>query len=134
MISKEQYDQQISKLNPSSANGPKTEFIDTFKEMINLIKGINKGAKILISAILPRMWDFDRRNLVRIEYNNILKKVAQEEEIYFIQSYSPFFDRNKNLKEDLFCNDGLHLSPAGTRVFKTFICDKIDRAIKNKLV
>ena len=59
-----------------------------------------------------------------------IKKVAQEEEIYFIQSYSPFFDRNNNLKEDLFCYDGLHLSPAGTRVFKTFIYDKIDRAIK----
>ena len=134
IITKESYEQQITSLNPAPANGPATVFKDTIKEIIHLIKSQNQLAKILVSAIIPRSWDHDRRNLVRISYNNLLKNLAREENSYFIETYSPFFDGNKNLKSQLFSYDGLHLSPAGSWVLKTFLCDKIARALKNKLV
>ena len=115
-------------------NGPALEFKDTFQQILDLIKSINPQAKILISAIIPRKWEHDHRHLVRISDNNILKKLADGKHIFFVQTYSPFFDKNKNLKMDLFSYDGLHLSKSGSSVLHTFLCDKIDRAIKNKLV
>ena len=134
VITEESYNQRLHHLNPPPANGPALEFKDTFQQILDLIKDINPQAKILISAIIPRKWDHDRRHLVRISYNNLLKKLADGKHIFFVQTYSPFFDKNKNLKMDLFSHDGLHLSKSGSSVLRTFLCDKIDRAIKNKLV
>ena len=134
IISEGKFKEQLHRLNPPPANGSAVAFRDTFQNIIDCIRCRNLEAKILVSAIIPRKWDHDRRHLVRISYNNILKKLADGKSVFFVQSYSPFFDSQRNLKSDLFSYDGLHLSKKGSTVLRTFLCDKIDRAIKNKLV
>ena len=134
VISSDCYREELAKLNPPPANGPAIVFRDTFVEIINFIMVANPQAKILLSALLPRKWDHDRRHLIRISYNNILKKMADGTKIFFIETYRPFFDSQGNLKNSLFAYDGLHLSYAGSTVLRTFLCDKIDRAMKNLLV
>ena len=74
--SKEEYDSKIASLNPPPAIASANTFRDTYQELINLITDINKEAVVLISAIIPRAWDHDRRHLVRKSYNQILKKLA----------------------------------------------------------
>ena len=98
-----------------------------------MIKGINKEVVILISAIIPRTWDHDRRHLVRKSYNQILKKFGSEEKGFFIPSYKPFYDKSKSLKKELFDWDGLHLSDKRAVVLRTFFCEKIDKALKGLL-
>ena len=131
--SKEEYDFKIASLNPPPATGSATTFRDTYQDLINLIKEVNKEAVILISAIIPRTWDHDRRHLVRKSYNQILKKLSNQDKVFFIPSYKPFFDKNKCLKKELFACDGLHLSDKGAVVLRTFFCEKIDKALKGLL-
>ena len=131
--SKEEYDSKIASLNPPPAIGSANAFRDTYQELINLITDINKEAVVLISAIIPRAWDHDRRHLVRKSYNQILKKLCSQDKIFFIPSYKPFFDKSKSLKKELFDWDGLHLSDKGAVVLRTFFCDKIDKALKGLL-
>ena len=57
--SKEEYESKIASLNPPPATGSATTFRDTYQDLINLIKEVNKEAVILISAIIPRTWDHD---------------------------------------------------------------------------
>ena len=133
-LSEEDYSREITKLSPPLANGSEKKFKATFEEIIHYIRAKNPQAKVLISAIIPRPWDHSRRNQVRILYNNILKSLADGRQILFIETYRPFFDGNGNLKCTLSSWDGLHLSSSGSMVLKTFLCDKIDRAIKNLLV
>ena len=57
------YNQKIHHLNPPLVIGPAIEFKDAFQQILDLIKNSNPEAKILISAIIPRKWDHDRRRL-----------------------------------------------------------------------
>ena len=131
--SKEEYDSKIASLNPHPAITSANTFRDTYQELINLITDINKEAVVLISAIIPRAWDHNRRHLVRKSYYHILKKIGSQDKIFFIPSYKPFFDKSKSLKKQLYNWDGLHLSDKGAVVLRTFFCDKIDKALKGLL-
>ena len=129
-ISREEYDAQISALNPPPAVGKATKFRETYQKLIDLVKEINKEATILVSSIIPRLWDQERRHLVRKSYNNILHNFGEQDRVFFIPSYRPFFDCNRNLKSNLFNRDGLHLSDKGATVLRTYFCDRIDKALR----
>ena len=131
-LSKESYNQILREMNPPPALGTAIKFRDKYQNLIDLVKQ-STTAKILISAVLPRWWDKDRRHLVRKVYNEILRKMGDGHRVYFSASYRPFFDNNRNLKAELFKWDGLHLSEMGTTVFSTYICDRIRRCIRGEL-
>ena len=133
VITKETYETQLSRLNPPPALGNALDFKNSFQELVDLIKSINKEAVILVSSIIPRQWDHNRRHLVRISYNQILRRFNDQPNVFFIPSYKPFFDENKNLKSELFDRDGLHLSDKGAVVLMTFFCEKIDKCLKGVL-
>ena len=88
VISTECYREELAKLNPPSANGSAIVFRDTFAEIINFIKASNPQARILLSALLPRKWDHERRNLIRISYNNILKKWQMVQKLFSLKLIS----------------------------------------------
>ena len=73
VITKEMYEAKLKSLNPPPAVGTAQKFKETFQELLDLIKSINKEATILVSSIIPRLWDHDRRHLVRLSYNKILR-------------------------------------------------------------
>ena len=64
VITKEMYEAKLKSLNPPPAVGTAQKFKETFQEFLDQIKSINKEATILVSSIIPRMWDHDRRHLV----------------------------------------------------------------------
>ena len=127
VITKESYNTQLRLLNPPPALGKAQTFKDQYQELIDLIKFINKEVTILVSSIIPRSWDHDRRHPVRNIYNKILKSFNKQSRVFFIPSFRPFFDANNNLKCELFDHDGLHLSDRGAVVLRTFFCEKIDK-------
>ena len=132
-ISKEQYDKAILDLNPPPAVGPPEEFQKTFYDIIGCIRGINQDATILISAIIPRNWDYSRRNPVRISYNAILKKLNKEEKVFYIPTFRSFFDNTWQIRQHLFARDGLHLTNEGLSMLQTFFCDRIHLALNQIL-
>ena len=132
-INSEEFETRLRELNPPPAAGNARNFLAVYHELIDQIRRLNPNATILVSSIIPRLWDQNRRHLVRISYNNILKSFNKQPNVYFIPSYKPFFDLNKNLKTELFEQDGLLLSNNGAVVLRTFFCEKIDKAMKGKL-
>ena len=98
-ISQESYDAKLKALNPPDANDDPESFKNIYQQMIDEIRAINKNATILVSAIIPRFWDHDRRHQVRRSYNCILKDFNSQDKVFFIPSYRPFFNHNQNLKK-----------------------------------
>ena len=131
-ISKATYDQTITEMNPPPANGQATAFRDEYLRIIKLIKH-EVNVKILVSAVVPRLWDHDRRDLVRRSYNRILEKFQDLADVYFIPSFKPFFNKDRILRKELFLLDGLHLSNLGTTVLCTYICDCVCRCVRGEL-
>ena len=116
-IKKQEYNEILVSMNPPLAVGPAVVFRDNYTNLIGFIKGVNPKATILVSAIIPRPWDHERRHLVRVCYNNLLKKFnSPSDNVYFLPTYNPFFDKSKNLKQDLYNVDGIHLSVLGSIV------------------
>ena len=133
-ITKTEYNKILQQMNPPPAVGPAVEFRDHYAKLIAFIKSVNPDVMILVSAIIPRPWDHERRNLVRICYNNLLKKFnSPSEKIYFIPTFKPFFEKSKKLKQSLYNFNGIHLSKLGSVVLRSFFCEKIDKAKKGFL-
>ena len=127
VITKDEYHKVLENLNPPPARGKATFFRDQYTRLIYFVKTVNCQSTILISSIIPRPWDHDRRHLVRISYNNILKKLSNPPaKIFFITSYKPFL-------KTLYKRDGIHLSRLGSAVLRSLFCEKIDKA-KNGLL
>ena len=127
------YENQLRALNPLPASGTALSFQRTFEQIITEIRKENKFAKIIISGIIPRVWDYDRQQLVLESYNNILRKFNSCNFVYFIPTHKPFLTNTASVKQDLFQKDGLHLANSGSRVLRSFICDKLDKARKDAL-
>ena len=124
----------LSQLDLKPAIGQADQFQKDFLNLINTIQYLNSKATILISSILPRKWDFDRRDLVRQSYNSILQNFNKLNSVYYIKTSKPFFYAiNHELRSDLFNADGLHLNDGGSRVLRTILCDKIAKALQDKL-
>ena len=116
-IDRKEYNEALSSMNPPPAIGQAIVFRDQYKNLIDFIKTVNPETIILVSAIIPRPWDHGRRNLVRKSYNNLLQKFnSNSNNVYFIPTYKLFFDKSKNLKQDLFNGDGIHLAERGSIV------------------
>ena len=130
-ISAHEYNLELSRLNPPPAIGLAADFRDQYVDLIKFVKS-QSNAKILISSILPRQWDHDRRDPVRRSYNRILEKFSSLENVFYIASYKPFF-QGSVLKENLFQADGLHLNEIGTKVLSSFMCDRIARSKRGEL-
>ena len=133
IITKEEYSAQLKELNPPPAVGNAIEFKETYQSLIAAIREINNDAKIIVSAIIPRLWDHNRRHLVRNSYNSILHSLTSPKDVFYAPSFRPFFDKNQNLREELFDWDGLHLNQKGAVVLRTYLCDRIDKALKGTL-
>ena len=120
-------------INPLPASGTALSFQQTFERIITEIRKENKFAKIIISGIIPRVWDYDRQKLVLESYNNILRKFNSLNFVYFIQTHKPFLTNTASIKQELFQKDGLHHANSRSRVLRSFICDKLDKARKDAL-
>ena len=127
------FKESIALMNPLPANGTAIHFREIFQSIINTIRSVNQNITILISAIIPRPWDFERRNDIRMIYNKLLQNFNSQSDVFYIPTYRPFLDKSKSPIEDYFMPDGLHLSKKGTEQLKSFFQDKIDKACRNVL-
>lgn len=91
-------------------------FIEKYQEILTTIRDINPNATIYIQEILPVTQEVsDTHSYIsnaRIsEYNQMLKELAQENQVYYLQVSQAVADSNGCLPDDA-ASDGIHLSPA----------------------
>jgi lysophospholipase L1-like esterase len=100
--------------------------LDNQGKIIRDLKANHPKSQIVVQSILPHgddqtKWEGRDRLLAipsdRIQdLNQQLEAIAQQEGVYFLDLYSLFADTQGNLRPDL-TTDGLHLSPAGYRIW-----------------
>ena len=123
----------MSKLSSPPTSHAALRFEWTFQKMINEIRQCNNHSQIIISAIIPRVWDDDRRRPELELYNGILKKFNSQSNVYHIPTHKPFLKASGAIKANLFLEDGLHLSESGYVVLRSYFCDKLNKAENNVL-
>ncbi|MEG1448104.1 MAG: GDSL-type esterase/lipase family protein, partial [Oscillospiraceae bacterium] len=88
-------------------------FIENYQKLIDILKEVNPNGIIYIQSILPVSKEKSDSNKVynniKIEsYNTLLKKLAEDNKIYYVDVAQQFKDEEGNLIVDA-SSDGVHL-------------------------
>lgn len=89
-------------------------FIDKYGELIDLIRQINPNCEILVQSIIPLTKtksdndDIYKNERVK-EYNDLLKEMAKEKNVKYIDVASVLSNNNGDLPEEA-SSDGVHLN------------------------
>lgn len=109
-----------------------------FRKIVDLIKRNNKYVHVVVSAIIPKLFDEESLQKKRINWNNELRVMCKATNCHFIETWKKFENFNQHLKRIVFMEelytkkDGIHLNEAGTKVLKDYLETNIIR-IKGKL-
>jgi len=87
----------------------------------SLIRAIHRQsvtAHVIVSGILPRLFDLKVSERPVKEYNKMLARVCRDHRLMMIRSYNAFISGKepRGVKEWLYARDGLHLSDRGSYV------------------
>jgi len=110
------------------ANNESNNLINNYNEIIKEIKSESKGTEIYIQSILPINNEIKYLKISNediINTNHELKKIAEENNLNYIDLYNKFL-KNDLLDSDLTI-DGVHLNANGYKIWKS----EIDEYINN---
>jgi lysophospholipase L1-like esterase len=106
------------------------EIIDNYKEIVRQLKEKHPGTQIVVQSILPHggensTWE-SRDKLLALDGDRIvamnqrLKKIADDNDAYYLDLYPIFVTGDGKLRPDL-TTDGLHLNREGYLVWRSAI-------------
>lgn len=117
---------------PSSKELSVNEFELLYGKLLDFVRKVNPAAKVLCSAILPRYWDYRRRDDLRRQFNEAIKRQAVSRDALYLTSYTVLY-RNFSLKEHYYNKDGLHLTKEGGLALGGYFADKLHKAMLGKI-
>ena len=118
---------------PPHTRTPVTTITERFKSLLNAIREDNPKIVILVSAILPRPFDFEENKDNLVETNNSLKALCEEFTFCeYLPSYKPVMFQGKP-RHTHFDEDGLHLSQTGSLTLQRFFASHLINTIKKML-
>ncbi len=86
-------------------------FIRKYREILTLLRTVHPDCEVYLQSILPINTDSEE-NVAKVpEFNLLLKELALEMKVYYVDVYSFFADENGRLPEEA-GKDGIHLSRA----------------------
>ncbi len=109
---------------------PDQEILDNYKEIVRQLKRSHPDTQIVVQSILPHggehsTWESrDKLEALSsdriVTMNNALKKIADDNDAYYLDLYPIFVTGDGNLRDDL-TTDGLHLNRQGYLVWRSAI-------------
>ena len=116
-------------------------FMQLVENITSYIITKNPGVSLAWSGIIPRPCDIRRHLLLegdvsledkRWRFNKELKSFGKTHNILILYSWRAFIDKkSKQVKEELFALDGLHLSRKGTLALKKYFVGSINLMQRN---
>lgn len=104
------------------------EILANQRQIISYLRRKHPKAKIFLQSILPHSaeastWEGKDKLLAIpnpriIKLNEELQKIANEQEVKYLNLYPLFADKQGNMRQE-FSTDGLHLNPQGYTVWRT---------------
>lgn len=115
-------------VNDINDGRPIDELINGYKELLERIKLGSPNTKIFVQSALPARDKYAKLNEKIIEYNNKLKKLADEMKVEYIDLYSLMKDEKGELKAE-FTGDGIHIKEPAYQIWKKEILKRVDVSI-----
>jgi len=116
-------------INDIGKDIPDAVIADNIRKIITRIHNESPSTTIYLQSILPVNPDikgfpqhYDKNEHV-ISTNILLKKVADDTHVQFVDTYTFFCDENKKLKKE-FTIEGLHINLQGYEAWVAFLKDK----------
>ena len=94
-----------------------------YKEILSVLKRELPRTEVFVQSLLP-VEKMENVSDGIIELNGVLKRLAEENGITFIDLFTPFSDPAVGINPD-YTDDGLHLTPEGYAAWKKAIKDFI---------
>ncbi len=96
------------------------DFPGTYRKIITLIKAKSPSPKIFVQSLLPVLFQFISNDEIR-EMNMELRKMAEEEDIFYSDIHAIFLDSSGAPRKSYLLDDGVHLSEEGYRAWSAEI-------------
>ena len=112
-------------INDLLNNIDSTKILDNYQKIITNIRYNSPTTKIYIESILPMNFELDKakRQITNKDisnFNNNLKNLADNSNIFYIDLYSKFLNSSEQLN-DQYTFDGIHLNGQGYLIWKNEI-------------
>jgi lysophospholipase L1-like esterase len=82
------------------------------EKIIDIIKNKSKTTSIYIQSVIPCNENIVEANQI-LSLNDLLKKIAHDKNVTYIDLYFHYIDKNGSQNKILFIEDCIHLSPEG---------------------
>ena len=125
-ISNKEYGILIKDKQEKSAKGEANVFRKIIIEIISYLQRYS-SAIILLSGIIPRPWDHDKRKYIVENYNYMLSGLCNNINVFYINTPKLFLYSDGEVITRLFSWDGLHLELEGTKQLQSFFSERIWR-------
>lgn len=101
------------------------QFVGYYQGLIDAVKKASPDTKIILQSIYPVCDYYEYVNSISMEKinraNTWIAKLADDNEVYYLNTISSLLSENGHLKEE-YCNgDGIHISREGFNVILDFI-------------
>lgn len=98
------------------------QILDNYQKVVKTIKTNSPNTKIYIESLLPLNFNLDKskrgfNNQDILSFNNQLKNLSDNSNIFYIDLYSAFLDTSGQLNKQ-YTLDGIHLNGQGYLVWK----------------
>ena len=97
--------------------------ISEFKGIVDTVRNINSGGKIIVSSVLPRRND-KLANKVIDQTNLALRKICEDKSCHYLDNY-PLFCKN-GMPDTTFYKDNMNLNAKGGKVLSVSIRQKTE--------
>lgn len=97
----------------------KAEMLKGYKKMIREIQAKNEGVEVYIQSVFPIRGKYAKHNKDVLEFNEMLKGLAKELKLTYVDLHAKLIDDKGELKKEL-TGDGVHLK---TPAYKIWIAE-----------
>ena len=115
---------------PPHPKTPPEHIKEQYRALFQGIRDKNPGIYLLVSAIIPRPFDYKQNKKYMCEVNLALEDLCKEfNSCYFLKTYKPML-RFGIPKSTHYLDDGLHLSQQGSITLQKFFMSHLVNKIK----
>jgi lysophospholipase L1-like esterase len=97
------------------ATGSKN-FIPSYRELVRKLKGHYVSSSIIVQSLLPVLFSWISNNDIR-DMNIQLKKMAEEEDVLYLDIHSLFLGPGGAPVREYLLDDGVHISEKGYQIW-----------------
>ena len=115
---------------PEHKPRPIAQIIADYLELLHTISSLNPEATVLMTSIIPRPFDFDYNKQYLKELNHKIGELINiKPSKYTYLNTAKQFIKCGEIKENMFIEDKIHLSPVGNKILTDMLNRRIGQII-----